>query len=71
MVSPLLEWAVHRKRLLMEEFLFLIDLLGIVSGPDGLIDNVRSALSLGTVAGPISVLKGEASVHLNVEQFKM
>lgn len=55
----------------MEEFLFLIDLWGIVSGPDGLIDNVRSALSLGTVAGPISVLKGEASVHLNVEQFKM
>ncbi|EMD40873.1 hypothetical protein CERSUDRAFT_111454 [Gelatoporia subvermispora B] len=41
-----------------------------VSGPDPLVDSVRSALSSG-FAGPMAVLRGAPTVQLNVEQFRM
>ncbi|KAI0368124.1 hypothetical protein BV20DRAFT_1054312 [Pilatotrama ljubarskyi] len=41
-----------------------------VSGPDGLVDSVRSALSQ-PFAGPIATMKGTPTVLLSVEQFRM
>ncbi|KAI0332387.1 hypothetical protein GY45DRAFT_1369109 [Cubamyces sp. BRFM 1775] len=41
-----------------------------VSGPDGLVDAVRSALTQ-PFAGPIATLKGTPTVLLSVEQFRM
>ncbi|CDO71349.1 hypothetical protein BN946_scf184908.g107 [Trametes cinnabarina] len=41
-----------------------------VSGPDGLVDSVRSALSQ-PFAGPVATMKGTPTVLLSVEQFRM
>ncbi|KAL7282300.1 hypothetical protein ACG7TL_003770 [Trametes sanguinea] len=41
-----------------------------VSGPDGLVDAVRTALSQ-PFAGPLATLKGAPTVLLSVEQFRM
>ncbi|KAI0638039.1 ferric reductase NAD binding domain-containing protein [Trametes polyzona] len=41
-----------------------------VSGPDGLVDSVRSALSK-SFTGPVATMKGTPTVLLSVEQFRM
>ena len=41
-----------------------------MSGPDALVDHVRSALC-APFAGPLATLKGPPTVMLSVEQFRM
>ncbi|EJD06301.1 uncharacterized protein FOMMEDRAFT_138344 [Fomitiporia mediterranea MF3/22] len=57
---------------LEEEVIVCEDSVAVcVSGPQTLIDDVRGALAKRSVAGPMNVLRGGASVFLHVEHFGM